>query len=82
MPERKLTGGSKEFSYSKEDAERIRSTDTESTKAFKAAYKDWQVKRGEERIEEELQAQRFKLMLIAIGLTLAAVLLIIISLLQ
>jgi hypothetical protein len=82
MSERKITGGTKEFAYSKEDMQRIRSTDTDSTKAFKAAYKDWQLKKGEERIEEELKRERFKLMLIAIGLTIAAIVLIVISFLE
>ncbi len=37
------TGGLKEFHYSKEDMERIESTDTRSTREFKQAYKEWLV---------------------------------------
>jgi hypothetical protein len=79
MAERKSTGGMKEFSYSKEELSRIRSTDTASTRAFKEAYSDWQTRRAEEKIEEELRSQRMKLLLIAMGLTIAAVALIIIA---
>ena len=53
MAERKTTGGTKEFAYTKEDMERIRSTDTPSTKAFKDAYRQWDAQRRVERIEEQ-----------------------------
>lgn len=38
---RRQTGGNKEFRYTKEDIERIQSEDTEETKEFKRAYKEW-----------------------------------------
>ncbi len=73
MAERHNTGGSQEFNYKKEDLERIRKTDTESTKAFKEAYKGWQAKREEEkRLDEEMRQMRLRLLLIAIGLIIAA----------
>lgn len=58
MPERKSTGGSKEFSYTKEDLERIRKTDTGSTKEFKDAYRKWQEERIVQRQEERHFAER------------------------
>ena len=82
MTERRITGGSKEFSYSKEDLHRIRTTDTASTKAFKQAYNDYRMKRGDEKVEQELKRERRKLLLIAIGLGIAAIALIIISFMQ
>jgi hypothetical protein len=73
MAERHNTGGNQEFHYEKEDLERIRKTDTGSTKEFKKAYQDWQAKRLEEkRLDEEMRAMRLRLLLIAIGLLLAA----------
>ncbi|HIH24047.1 TPA: hypothetical protein HA251_03375 [Candidatus Woesearchaeota archaeon] len=64
MPERHNTGGQKSFHYSKEDLERIRTTDTASTKEFKAALAEWRTRRAEERIEEEKFAKRRRTMIL------------------
>src|SRR3989344_2477569 len=39
------TGGNKEFHYAKEDLKRIESQDTESTREFKAALREWRARR-------------------------------------
>jgi hypothetical protein len=75
MAERKVTGGSREFRYRKEDLERIRSTDTGSTKEFKDAYRKWEVKKEEEKIEKELKRQRVRLVMIAVILTMLLIIL-------
>jgi hypothetical protein len=41
MREGHETGGTKRFEYSKEDLERIRNSETESSLEFKKAYKHW-----------------------------------------
>ena len=38
------TGGTKEFHYTDEDLERIRNTDTKSTREFKDALREWREK--------------------------------------
>lgn len=64
MTERHNTGGQKSFHYSKEDLERIRTTDTGSTKEFKRALEEWRARRAEERIEEEKFAKRRRTMIL------------------
>ena len=82
MAERHNTGGAKEFQYKKEDLERIRKTDTESTKELKKAYQQWQAKRIEEKkLDEEMRKMRLRLALIAAGLCVALILVIVILLL-
>jgi hypothetical protein len=77
MAETRHTGGAKTFSYTNEDLERIRSTDTSSTKDFKDAYAKWQAHRAEEKLlEKEFQKQRNVLLGITIMLALMALLLI------
>jgi hypothetical protein len=77
MPERKSTGGAKEFAYSNEDLKRIRSTDTSSTKAFKEGYRRWQEQRAVERIEEEkFRKQRRNMALLLILLFVMLVVLV------
>lgn len=62
MSERKSTGGTREFSYSKEDLERIRKTDTHATKDFKEAYHKWEKERIHARADmQRLHAERKKL---------------------
>ena len=63
MSERRSTGGSKEFHYSKEELDRIRKTDTASTKKFKESYRKWEEHRAQERIEEEIARKRQRNML-------------------
>jgi uncharacterized membrane protein (DUF106 family) len=61
MAERKHTGGTREIRYTKEDDERIRNTDTESTRAFKNALYAHQAKRKLEEIKKlEKQQQQMK----------------------
>lgn len=43
------TGGLKEFRYTKEDIERIESTDTPSTKAFKEGLREWYASKNKTR---------------------------------
>jgi ferric-dicitrate binding protein FerR (iron transport regulator) len=75
MTEHRHTGGTKTFSYSKEDAERIRKTDTSSTRAFKEAYAEYQTKRkAEQKIEDEFRRQQRRLvaaLLVVLGLLAA-----------
>jgi hypothetical protein len=79
MPEHRTTGGAKEFHYTKEQLEKIRSTDTQSTKAFKEALKDLNKKRlAEKEQAQELDAlmhkQRKHLTIIFVVLLVLAVL--------
>ena len=50
MAETSQTGGEKQFSYSKEDDERIRSEDTDSTRDFKREYDKWQDSKNNNRL--------------------------------
>ena len=73
MPETRSTGGAKQFQYKKEDLERIRSTDTQSTKAFKESLRKWnESKIKEKELEKLVQEQRKRLLWIAIVLVLLA----------
>jgi hypothetical protein len=77
MSERKATGGAKEFSYTNEDMQRIRSTDTSSTKAFKEGYKKWQEQRIIEKAEEERFAKQRRNMIILLLLLFGALIVLI-----
>ena len=50
MPSKSITGGEKEFVYTKEDTERIQSEETESTKEFKKALESWYEKNNAEKL--------------------------------
>jgi len=79
MSERKVTGGTKEFHYTNKDAERIRKTDTSSTKAFKESYKMWQEEQHARKLEEEMRRERRRLTLILAAVLLFLVLFVIYS---
>ena len=82
MAERRATGGSKEFHYDKEDLERIRTTDTDSTRAFKEAAQEYSVRRREEREFERIQEHRMRLTFVVVGLGALVVLLLLIRFLK
>lgn len=69
---RRATGGTKEFHYTKEDLDRIRKTDTESTKKFKEAYKHWEmnqrIRKEEQAFEKELGKQKMRMIGMLVGL--------------
>lgn len=76
MAERHNTGGAKSFHYSKEDLERIRTTDTSSTKEFKKALSEWRAHREQERLlEEEFRKKRNMMVIVLIMLLLTLALL-------
>jgi hypothetical protein len=65
MTERRSTGGRKEFSYTEEDLERIRNTDTPPTKEFKEEYRKWQERRIVERdVERKLRLRQRNMMIL------------------
>jgi hypothetical protein len=64
------TGGTKEFTYTKEDLERIRKTETESSKAFKDAYAKWQVERLLDRKEKSFEKSRRSMIILLVLLFL------------
>ena len=72
MGEISHTGGTQEFSYTKEDSERIRSEDTDSTKDFKDAYDGW---RGERKESELARKSLYRRLFIGIGFVVSLLLL-------
>jgi|GEM_PF-4907688 len=85
MAERRETGGAKEFHYTKEESERIRLTDTSSTKAFKESYHSWNAKKEQKELErlraEEQRLEQLRKNLI-IGLITVIVMLALLMLLR
>ncbi len=73
MASKTLTGGEKEFVYTKEDTKRIQAEDTESTKEFKKALDSWYEGNKTEKLMAE--AKR-KAILTLLSWTGAAILLV------
>ncbi len=84
MTERKHTGGTHEIRYTKEDDERIRNTDTSSTRAFKNALYAHQAKKKLEEIKklEKQQAQMKGIIILLIVLFVFLAILMILRIMQ
>jgi len=73
MPTKSITGGEKEFVYTKEDLKRIEGEETESTKEFKKALEDWYEKNNAEKLLAKRKRELLLQMLTRIGLVVFVV---------
>ena len=76
MAERKSTGGTKEFYYTKQDEKEIVQTETDATKQFKESYTQWLAKKPERK-----KAAKQKRVIFAISVAALALLVLLILLL-
>ncbi|HLD18874.1 MAG TPA: hypothetical protein VJB90_02590 [Candidatus Nanoarchaeia archaeon] len=73
MPSKSITGGEKEFVYTKEDLKRIEGEETESTKEFKKALEVWYEKNNAEKLLADRKRKLLLQMLTRIGLAVLGV---------
>ncbi|MEK6967326.1 MAG: hypothetical protein AABX51_01715 [Nanoarchaeota archaeon] len=73
MPSKSITGGEKEFVYTKEDTERIQSEDTESTKEFKKALEGWYEKNNAEKLLADAKRKALMQILARTGLAVLGI---------